>query len=120
MGSWPLNAVAREENNATAESHDDCGFDIMARMVGRRLWESLGTCILGAARKAAAAVEVHVSTWTLLSTARGPSWPVPARGNLERHSRCNSAIQALPSPHGSQDEKRSRFALRMANLFGLC
>ena len=80
MGSCPLNAAAKDENNAMTGSHDgDFRCNIMAIMIYRRLKESLSACVVGAARKAAATVEVHVSTWTLLSTDRGP-WPVPARG----------------------------------------
>jgi hypothetical protein len=82
MGSWPLSAVAREvqnENNATAGSHEgDCRFEFMTTVIRKELNESLGACVVGAARRAAAMVEVHVSTWTLLSTNRVP-WPVPAR-----------------------------------------
>lgn len=34
MGSWPLNAAAKDENNATTGSHDgDCLFDIMTNIV---------------------------------------------------------------------------------------
>lgn len=93
MGSWPVNAVARDvkkESNATVGSHaDGCRFEIMARILRGEANRSLSACKPGTAREAAATVEVHVSTWTMLGTRIEVPGLCPSAA---RDSRSSSAI----------------------------